>query len=434
MARIRDYIIAAIFLLLFQTGSNSQVPGNTIRKSPIFPGLSGFGLDTRGGQGGRIIRVTNLNRDGEGSLNEAIRAKGPRIVVFEVAGVIDLEGRSYGILNPYITIAGQTAPSPGITLIKGGINIGAHEVIIQHIRVRPGEAGREKKSGWNIDGISTFEGSYNVIIDHCSVSWSTDENLSASGPQFQGADVNEWRKNTSHNIVISNCIIAEGLSNSTHSIGEHSKGTLIHDNATGILIYRNLYSSNVERNPMFSGGSQGLVINNYIYNPGYAAIQFIFAKSEWKGRALIPGILGVESNFIECGPDTRSNISAGAFRGPVDLYWKDNPIMGGPQAQELSGDYRRLFQRPFFPEGLQVLPSGHVKNYVLENCGALPWDRDETDKRIVQNIRLGRARIISSEQETEGYPVLRPVFRRFNENDWDLNTMVMNPAGNKNLQ
>ncbi|HLN20711.1 MAG TPA: hypothetical protein VK213_06455 [Bacteroidales bacterium] len=400
----------------------------------VFPGLSGFGLDTKGGRGGRIIRVTNLNRDGAGSLNEAIKATGPRIVVFEVAGIIDLDGRSYGILNPYITIAGQTAPSPGITLIKGGINIGANEVIIQHIRVRPGEAGKEKASGWDIDGISTFEGSYNVIIDHCSISWSTDENLSASGPQFKGADVKEWRKNTSHNIVFSNCLIAEALSKSTHTGGEHSKGTLIHDNATGILIYRNLYSSNVERNPLFSGGSQGLVINNYIYNPGYAAIQFIFAKSEWTGHKLIPGIMVVEGNYIECGPDSRSNISGGAFRGPVELYWKDNLIKGGPMVTELSGDYKRLFERPFFPEGLNVLPSAQVKDYVLNNCGAYPWDRDETDRRIVENIRLRKAKIINSERETEGYPILKPVFRRFNENEWDLSNMVMKAGRDNNLQ
>lgn len=434
MITLRTFAIITVLLFSFPGMSFSQDSGITLRGGPVFPSLSGFGLDTKGGQGGRIIRVTNLNRDGAGSLNEAIRTKGPRIVVFEVGGVIDLGGRSLGILNPFITIAGQTAPSPGITLIRGGLNIGTHEVIVQHLRVRPGEAGQPKKSGWNIDGISTFEGSYNVIIDHCSVSWSTDENISASGPQFKGANVEEWRKNTSHNIVISNCIIAEALNNSTHSAGAHSKGTLVHDNVTGMLVYRNLYASNVERNPMFSGGSQGLVINNYIYNPGYAAIQFIFSKTEWNGHELIPGIMGVEGNLIEYGPDSRANISAGAFRGPVELYWKDNQVTGGPRTMELSGDYKRLSERPFFPEGLTLLSSNNLKESILNDCGAFPWDRDATDLRIIENIRQRSSRIINSENDTDGYPLHKPVFRKFIEKDWDLNNMIMKSGGVNKLQ
>lgn len=424
MISVKVFIITAVLLMIMEEG-RSQGTGDTYQTGPVFPGLYGFGLDTKGGQGGRIIRVTNLNRDGEGSLNSAIRASGPRVVVFEVAGVIDLEGRSLGILNPHITIAGQTAPPPGITLIRGGINIGAHEVIIQHIRVRPGEAGNEKKSGWNVDGISTVGGAYNVIIDHCSISWSTDENLTASGPQFEGEDVNEWRKNTSHNIVFSNCIIAEALSNSTHSIGEHSKGTLVHDNVTGILIYRNLYSSNVERNPLFSGGSQGLVINNYIYNPGYAAIHYILARSDWQGREIIPGKMGIEGNFIEPGPDTRNNISAGSFRGPVEVFWKDNTFIRGPEMRDIYGEFIRLFDRPFWPDGLSVLPSGMVKEHVLANSGAFPWHRDEVDTRIIENIRAGESRIIHSEKDAGGYPAIMPVFRKFNDDEWDLDRMIL---------
>src|SRR5512133_92181 len=144
--------LLSIFFFLISLLVLSQNTDRSLNVNPVFPGLKGFGLDTKGGQGGRIIRVTNLNGDGPGSLSDAVKAAGPRIVVFEIAGVIDLKGRSIGILNPYITIAGHTAPSPGITLIRGGINIGAHEVIIQHLKVRPGEAGKEKRSGWDVDG------------------------------------------------------------------------------------------------------------------------------------------------------------------------------------------------------------------------------------------------------------------------------------------
>jgi len=241
---------------------------------PVLKGVTGFGLDSKGGSGGEIIRVTNLNREGEGSFAAALEHDGPRIIVFEVAGVINLERKSLRITNPFVTVAGQTAPYPGITLIRGGISIQAHDVIIQHIKVRPGEADQPKKSGWEVDGIGCSKGAWNVIIDHCSVTWSTDENISPSGPRFDGSGPEEWRENTSHRIVISNCIIAEGLSNSTHSKGEHSKGTLVHDNASDILITGNLYASNMQRNPLFKGGARGVVVNNYIYNPGNAAIHF----------------------------------------------------------------------------------------------------------------------------------------------------------------
>ncbi len=377
----------------------------------LFPGTSGFGTDSRGGYGGRIVTVSTLNRDGKGSLAEAIRTKGPRIVVFEVAGTIDLGGRSLGIINPYITIAGHTAPYPGITLIRGGINIGTHNVIIQHLKVRPGEAGREKQSGWDIDGISTVDSARNVIIDHCSLTWATDENLSASGPQFQGATPEEWRKNTSHNIVFSNCLIAEALSHSTHSKGEHSKGTLIHDNVTGILIIKNLFASNVERNPLFSGGSQGLIVNNFIYNPKEVAIDYVLSPGEWEGRKLITGKMGIIGNVIEFGPDTKKNLAAAHFLGPVEVFWKDNILNGGPEAREFSGDFTRLFEAPFWPKGLKAIPANRVKEYVLENAGAFPWHRDEIDQRIIDGIRQGTGRVINSEKDVEGYPDTKPVFR-----------------------
>src|SRR3989338_1315889 len=112
-----------------------------------FPGAQGWAATTPGGRGGQIIRVTTLAADGPGSFREAVETKGPRIVVFEVGGVIDLGGKVPAIREPFLTIAGQTAPSPGVTFIKGGIDIATHDVVVRHIRVRPGEAGFAKKSG-----------------------------------------------------------------------------------------------------------------------------------------------------------------------------------------------------------------------------------------------------------------------------------------------
>jgi hypothetical protein len=125
----------------------ATLPASSAGPRLAFPGAMGWAATTPGGRGGRIIKVTTLNPDGPGSLLEALATKGPRIVVFEVGGVIDLAKRDVRITEPFLTIAGQTAPSPGITLIRGqSVAIDTHDVIMQHLRIRPGDA-REPKAG-----------------------------------------------------------------------------------------------------------------------------------------------------------------------------------------------------------------------------------------------------------------------------------------------
>lgn len=391
---------------------------------PVISGVTGFGLDAVGGKDGRIIAVTNLNRDGEGSFAAALAADGPRTIVFEVAGVIDLDRRTLRVTNPYVTIAGQTAPSPGITLIKGALVITTHEVIVQHIRVRPGEAGHAKKSGWEPDGIATSGGAYNVIIDHCTATWAPDENLSTSGPRFNGNSVEDWRKNTSHRVTISNSIIAQGLSNSTHAKGEHSKGTLIHDNATDILLYGNLYADNMDRHPLAKGGSQSAVVNNYIYNPGRAVVLYVLNAGEWGDHEWVTGKITVEGNYIEYGPDTSENIYVGRFRGPVEVFWRDNKVVSNNPVNEFLGTPTFMPARTVWPNGLTPMPAADVKEHVLNNAGAFPWDRDELDEQLVAAVRAGNGKIIDSEVEAGGYPVVTPVYRKFNAEEWNLLTMT----------
>src|SRR6478735_5646329 len=151
-----------------------------------FPGAVGYAAHTAGGRGGQIIRVTTLASDGPGSLAAALETKGPRVIVFEVGGVIDLQMRELKITEPFLTVAGQTAPSPGITLIRTGFDILTHDVILQHIRSRTGSGGNARQGRWDPDAISTVD-AYNIIVDHCSMTWAIDENLSASGPRFTGA-------------------------------------------------------------------------------------------------------------------------------------------------------------------------------------------------------------------------------------------------------
>lgn len=396
---------------------DSQIQQLVESQKPNIPGVSGFGQDTKGGQGGEVIRVTNLKSKGKGSLAEALGKEGPRIVVFEVAGVIDLKGQSLAIANPYITIAGQTAPHPGITLIRGGLGINTYEVVIQHIKVRPGEAGHPKKSGWEPDGIATSQGAHHVIIDHCSVTWATDENISASGPRFEGETLEEWRQNTSHHITISHCIIASGLSQSTHAKGEHSKGTLIHDNATSILVYGNLYAHNVDRNPYCKGGSQAVVVNNYVYNPGRAVFRYGLVADEWEGHDHVDGLMSIAGNSVQYGPDSKDNIAAFSIRkeGGIIAYWKDNTIFPDTFGFIVQGSATFVTEPPVWPEGLQVHPSSMVKEWVLENAGAFPNNKDAVDQAIVDDIRSGTGKIIDSEKEAGGYPEVKPVYRKLDE-------------------
>ncbi|MHC4282328.1 MAG: pectate lyase family protein [Planctomycetota bacterium] len=375
-----------------------------------FPGAEGWAAYTPGGRGGKIIRVTNLKARGPGSFAAAVQMKGRRIIVFEVGGVIDLQKNSIIVTEPFLTIAGQTAPSPGVTFIRGGICIETH------------------KSGWIVDCIAT--GSYNIIVDHCSCTWATDENLSASGPRFDGRNVEEWRSNTSHRITFSNCIIAEGLSHSTHDKGEHSKGSLIHDNATEIAIIGNLYANNVQRNPYFKGGVRGIVVNNYIFNPGGKAVHYGLPAREWKGHEYVTGQMAIVGNVMEHGRNTPPNTPLFMLSGsgPVDVFARDNVALdrSGRDVRVIGTNnkkYRRVDAPPLWPDVIEVMPVTDVKEYVLKNAGARPWDRNAIDKRIIREIRNGTGKIIDSEQEVGGYPTMKETRSRFDPHEWDTATM-----------
>ncbi len=412
-----------VVLSLFLFSSLVFSPTPTVQAQPAFPGAKGFGTDTPGGRGGKVFKVTNLDASGPGSLAEALQAEGPRIVVFEVGGVINFEGRSLRIRNPFLTVAGQTAPSPGITIVRGGIGISTHDVILRHLRVRTGDDDRPKKSGWEVDGIATSGGAFNVVVDHCSIAWATDENLSASGPRFEGENEEEWRQNTSHDVTFSHCIIAEGLENSTHAKGGHSKGSLIHDNATNISIIGNLYASNVDRNPLFKGGVHGVIVNNLIDNPKNRAVHYRLVSGEWGDRTYLTGKMALVGNDFRYGPDTPSGRVMMSFdgEGPLELYEADNLAFdreGNPVEilaigdRGRSEDLKRLDEPPLWPEGLEPLAVSEVRESVLQSAGARPWDRDEVDFRVVRQVIEGKGQIIDSQKEVGGYPAPESTTRK----------------------
>jgi pectate lyase len=410
-------------------------PLHAANDSPLaFPGAQGWAAHTPGGRGGRIIRVTTLAPEGPGSFLEAVETKGPRIVVFEVGGVVDLDLRTITLREPFLTIAGQTAPSPGITFIRGGFDVATHDVVIQHIRVRTGEAGRPKMSGWETDALTTVGGAHDVIVDHCTFTWATDENLSASGPRFKGGTPAEWREATSHRITFSNNLIAEGLAYATHSKVEHSKGSLIHDNVTDVLIVGNLYAHNLERNPLFKGGTTGLVVNNLIYDPGQRAAHYNLVLSEWEERPIQTGRLAFIGNVLRAGPSTPGDVAFFTLggSGDVEIYDADNITadrLGRPLPMQ--GRYttapvtiKRTTRAPQLPEGVAPMRAVEVQDAVLRNVGARPWDRDAHDKRILADTIEGRGKIIDSEQEVGGYPIQKATYQRFDESRWNLTFMT----------
>lgn len=413
------------------------LPAATMAAPPgplAFPGAQGWAAHTPGGRGGQILRVTTLAATGPGSFRAAVETRGPRIVVFEVGGVIDLGAQTLRITEPHLTIAGQTAPAPGITLIRGGIDIATHDVIVRHIRVRPGDAGKPLRSGLDFDAISTV-GAENVIVDHCSLTWGTDEGLSASGTRFiaGGRTLEDFRNGTSRRITFSNNLIAEGLAYSSHGKGEHSKGTLVHDHVHDILITGNLYAHNYERNPLFKGGVSGQVINNLIYNPGARAAHYNLIAEEWLGHDYATGTMILRGNVLRAGPDTRKlALFMVGGSGDVDLFLEDNlavDVIGEATIPEV-GRYttapvrvNRLRSAPALPFGVHLLPSAQVQDSVIEKAGATPWNRDPIDRRIVADVVEGRGEIIDSQDEVGGYPQYAQTRRAFVESEWNLETM-----------
>jgi len=338
--------------------------------------VTGYGMDTKGGLDGRVIKVTNLKPSGKGSLRWAVTQKGPRLVVFEVAGVIDLEKSSISIVDPHLTIAGETAPDPGITIIRGGLVVRTSDVRITHLMVRPGDN--------RSDAIAvTGRNAYRVHIDHCSLTWAVDENASASGPRDKGHDA------TSKQVTFSNSIIAEAL-----------------DYA--------LFAHNDRRNPYFKSHSNGVVINNFMYNLGNAAVQLGYVRDEYLGSGLKPGNpkVTVEGNVLIYGRDTYSDLPLVSYQG--EAYLHDNQVLNlnNEAMPQIHGDIIQKSKRIEWPQGYKALASKDLGQAMLDTVGARPWSRDPIDKRIVDSVNSRTGRIIDSQESVGGYPSYEPSRRK----------------------
>ena len=193
-----------LFIALIAILINSAI----VFSQPAFPGAEGFGANSLGGRGGTVYEVTNLNDDGPGSLRAVVDARGPRIAVFRVSGTIALKS-ILKVTNPYITIAGQTAPGGGICLKDNELQIEADHVVVRFIRSRVGDNVSNENHGFNIVA------GKNIIVDHCSASWAVDEVLSCT----TGGKLD--------NVTVQWCFITESLHNSVHWKGPHGMGSII---------------------------------------------------------------------------------------------------------------------------------------------------------------------------------------------------------------
>jgi beta-xylosidase/pectate lyase len=362
---------------------------------PSFPGAEGFGALTPGGRGGRVVVVSNLDDAGPGSFREAVTAKGPRTVVFAVGGLITLLSPVV-IEQPDLTIAGQSAPGDGICLRGHVVSVKTHDVIVRHLRFRLGDVQQAEEDSFDIVGDA-----HDVIVDHCSATWSVDENLSPSGGN--------------RNVTVQWCLIAEALNQSVHSKGAHGYGSLARS-VGGVSFHHNLWAHNTARNPRL-GDNYGAppfplfdVRNNVIYGYGEMA-------SGMTGDRLSVNYVG---NYIRPGPDSDRARGIIVFTDTADAsYFVQGNVVDG--RADWTADNTRLFDRverdgkrlvavstgPFDAPPVKTTSAEQALADVIAGAGAVLPRRDTVDARVVRSVERRDGRIIDSQLEVGGWPDYR---------------------------
>jgi hypothetical protein len=363
-------------------------------KIPAFPGAWGGGMYAFGGRGGNVMVVTNLNDSGPGSFREACEQGGPRIVVFNVAGVIRLKA-AVSIRAPYITIAGNTAPGDGVCLAGNTVELNTHDIVVRHLRFRRGKtdpADRDDSFGGNPVG--------NLIIDHVSASWSLDENISMYRHMYQPPAGGKELKLPTVNVTIQNSISSESLNIFHHAFGSTIGGL----NSTFL---RNLWACNTGRNPSVGMYGDFTFVNNVLFNYRHRTID--------GGDHL--SLFNIINNYLKPGPGTpdtevayrllkpesersktvvdhfgKAYVNGNAVEGH-DRVTKDN-WDGGVQPDVKSEPLKTVLARirvdePFPHAPLPILSATNAYEYVLAHAGATLPRRDPVDERIIKEVRTG---------------------------------------------
>ncbi len=367
----------------------------------VFPGAEGFGTRTVAGRGGKVIEVTSLADAGPGTLRSALDDPAPRIIVFRVAGTIELK-EALSVDHPYVTIAGQTAPGDGICIKNAGLAITTHDVLIQHIRVRPGNEGTVEPD--DNDAISILgrhgdvDGAFNVVLDHVSASWGEDETVST----WYGA----------HDITISWSIISEALNRSRHRKETHSAGLLIGDSSYHVSVHHTLLAHNDFRNPLISEGGTHDIVNNVIYNWGVLPAEITGDNSNtflnFVGNYFISGPSTVPGPFEILFNEGSPSIYVAGNLGPhrPDPTVDEWALVGfGYGAEGVAPEtYRSLTRFATYP--ITASSATEAREQVLAEAGATAPRRDPVDRRVVDEVRKGTGAIIDSPDQVGGYPTL----------------------------
>ena len=378
---MRFFLLTILLLSLF-------VP-NVCAQQLAFPTAEGYGKYSKGGRGGVVYEVTNLNDSGEGSLRAAIEASGPRTVIFRVSGNIELK-TPISIKNPYITVAGQTAPGDGICLKNHQLSIDADHVIIRHIRVRLGDiAGK---------GYDAIGGRYHkhIILDHVSASWSVDECMSI------------YRCDS---VTIQWSIISESLFMSKHEKGHHGFGGIWGSNYS--TYHHNLLAHHSSRNPRWASGiGFNDYRNNVIYNWGYNSCYGGEKVEDSYPETYNFFTVNMVANYYKPGPATTPGkishrIASPSFQAGDDIhgqwYIADNYVVGnnsvtknnwngGVQTNNDSLALPKIrLQEPWAAMPINQQSAQEAYVLVLEKAGAILPKRDVIDTRIISEASSGTA-------------------------------------------
>lgn len=365
-----------------------------------FPGAEGFGRYARGGRGGSVLRVTTLADSGPGSLRAAVEAKGPRTIVFDVGGTIELAS-PLKINRANVTLAGQTAPGDGVTLRGQPLIIAADDVIVRYIRVRLGDETRVQE-----DAVSVTHGR-RIILDHVSASWSVDETLSA-GSRYATAEDGVF------DLTVQWSLIAESLNVSVHEKGKHGYGSLIRGGRGAKMSWlNNLWANHQARMPRPGNyndraadplGGFFEFRGNVFYNwgggrAGYNADTDALAAYDFVG------------NWYQAGPDSEGSVAFCEENAASRAFFADNAMNGAVPADPWSlvgctppDGYRSA--TPLADSGARTPSPALAYERVLAGAGASKV-RDAVDLRIVAGVRSKTGRLINSQADVGGWPVLK---------------------------
>ena len=419
--------------------------GSAQSSLPAFPGAQGYGSKTRHAYAGSptptVYRVTNLNDSGSGSLRAALTAGEPRVVICEVSGYVSLSG-PIDIKSPYLYFAGETCPSPGLTVRNDWIYVNAtHDVVLRHIRVRSTNLGGSSPLS-SRGGLGIIFGSYNVVIDHCSVSWHTDDGLQAYGAGTRDS-------------TYSNCIVSEGLYVDYENSG--SAG-LVAVGGSGVLervsYIRNLSAHTARRNGVLqTQNTTTAYVNNLHYNwADRYSTSYIGTTNNGPAAPVYSAVVGNKyvqgANADLAQGDNYGILFWGDYRAGKDiltaasrLYVADISVVGSKVIPYKNlGTFDPLINTP--PAQLQgilsqisVLPSSEVEAYVLANAGARPADRDSHDARIVNEVKTRTGRLKGYTQWGEGSPGAWPsLATSFNALTLPQNPHAVTSSGYTNLE